>query len=609
MKTERPLRNIAIIAHVDHGKTTLVDALLKQSHIFRDNETVGELIMDSNDLERERGITILSKNTAVMYKDVRINIIDTPGHADFGGEVERVLNMADCCLLLVDAVEGPKPQTKFVLMKAMEQGLQAIVVVNKIDRPLARPKEVVELTSDLILTLATDADQLDFPVVYTNAKMGTATLDFNVPGDSMEPLFETILRVAPPPSVDIDAPLQMLISSLEYDSYRGKIAVGRVTRGKIRAADTVMRIDRQGKMVRGKISQLFSFLGLKRTEVEEALAGDIVAISGIEDINVGETIASFDSPEALPVIAIDEPTVQMTFGVNTSPFAGQEGKFVTSRQIGDRLFREIETNVSLRVSNTENADVFLVSGRGELHLSILIEILRREGFEMQVSQPVVITKEIDGVTHEPFEHVIIDTQEQYIGALTESLAKRGAVMENMHQDQDGNARLEFIVPTRGLLGFRNAFLTMTAGNGTMSSLLLGYRPWVGKLRNTRNGAMIAHEDGIAVSYGLANAQERGNTFIDPGDRVYEGMIVGIRPQEDDLVVNVCKQKKMTNIRSSTSDIAVRLTPPIKMSLEQALDFVNDDEYVEVTPTGLRLRKTILKFDERQKARKGVVSTR
>ncbi|MCG3777220.1 MAG: GTP-binding protein TypA/BipA [Nitrospira sp.] len=401
----------------------------------------------------------------------------------------------------------------------------------------------------------------------------------------------------------------MLISSLEYDSYRGKIAVGRVTRGKIRAADTVMRIDRQGKMVRGKISQLFSFLGLKRTEVEEALAGDIVAISGIEDINVGETIASFDSPEALPVIAIDEPTVQMTFGVNTSPFAGQEGKFVTSRQIGDRLFREIETNVSLRVSNTENADVFLVSGRGELHLSILIEILRREGFEMQVSQPVVITKEIDGVTHEPFEHVIIDTQEQYIGALTESLAKRGAVMENMHQDQDGNARLEFIVPTRGLLGFRNAFLTMTAGNGTMSSLLLGYRPWVGKLRNTRNGAMIAHEDGIAVSYGLANAQERGNTFIDPGDRVYEGMIVGIRPQEDDLVVNVCKQKKMTNIRSSTSDIAVRLTPPIKMSLEQALDFVNDDEYVEVTPTGLRLRKTILKFDERQKARKGVVSTR
>ncbi|MBI2887752.1 MAG: translational GTPase TypA [Chloroflexi bacterium] len=599
----RPLRNIAIIAHVDHGKTTLVDALLKQSHIFRENEQVGDLIMDSNDLERERGITILAKNTAVMYQGVRINIIDTPGHADFGGEVERVLNMADACLLLVDAVEGPMPQTRFVLRKAMEMGLKAIVVVNKIDRPMARPAEVVELTQDLFLSLATDPDLLDFPILYTNAKAGTATLDLAVPGVSMEPLFKTILDVAPAPVVELDGPLQLLVTTLEYDSYRGKIAIGRIFRGAIHSGESVIRIDRQGQHTRSRVNQVFSFLGLKRLEVQEAAAGDIVAISGIEGVNVGDTVAAADAPDALPPIAIDEPTVRMTFGVNASPFAGQEGRFCTSRQIRERLYRELETNVSLRVVDTEDADVFLVSGRGELHLSILIEVLRREGYELQVSKPEAITKVVDGQVHEPFEHLVIDTQEPYIGALTESLAKRGATMENLHHDGRGGVRLEFILPTRGLIGFRNAFLTLTAGNGTMSSLLLGHRPWAGKLRSGRNGALVAFEDGVAVTYGLANAQERGATFIEPGARVYEGMIVGLHAQESDLAVNVCKEKKQTNMRSSTSEIKVRLTPAVRLSLEQALDFISDDELVEVTPTSFRLRKRLLKAEDRARARK------
>ncbi len=599
----RPLRNIAIIAHVDHGKTTLVDALLKQSHIFRENEQVGELIMDSNDLERERGITILAKNNAVMFEDVRINIIDTPGHADFGGEVERVLNMADACLLLVDAVEGPMPQTRYVLAKAFEMGLKAIVVVNKIDRPMARLTEVVGLTQDLFLSLATDAEQLDFPVVYTNAKAGTATLDPNEPGVSMEPLFKTIIEVVPAPNVDIEGPLQFLATTLAYDSYRGKIAVGRIFRGGIRSGDTVVRIDRKGQQTRGKINQVFSFLGLKRQEVLEASAGDIVAISGIEEINVGDTIAAVDAPDALPIIMIDEPTVSMTFGVNTSPLGGREGRFCTSRQIRERLYRELETNVSLRVSDTEEADVFNVSGRGELHLSILIEVLRREGYELEVSKPEVITKIIDGYIQEPFELLVMDTQEAYIGALTEALAKRGAVMDDLRHDGNGGVRMEFTIPTRGLIGFRNAFLTLTAGNGTISSLLLGYRPWAGELRGSRNGALVAHEAGVAVTYGLANAQQRGITFIDPGTIVYEGMIVGLHAQESDLVVNICKEKKQTNIRAASADIKVRLTPATKLSLEQALDFINDDELVEVTPSTFRLRKGILKADDRAKARK------
>jgi len=604
----RPLRNIAIIAHVDHGKTTLVDALLKQSHIFRENEHVGDLIMDSNDLERERGITILSKNTAVDYQGIRINIIDTPGHADFGGEVERVLNMADGCLLLIDAVEGPMPQTRFVLRKAMELGLKAIVVVNKIDRPMSRPAEVVGLTQDLFLSLATDPDQLDFPILYTNAKAGTATLDPSVPGVSMEPLFKTILDVVPAPIVDVSGPLQMLVTTLEYDSYRGKIAIGRIFRGAIHPGDTVVRIDRDGNHIRSRVNQVFSFLGLKRQEVEEALAGDIVAISGMEGVGVGDTIADAESPDALPTIAIDEPTVRMTFGVNTSPFAGKEGRYCTSRQIRERLYRELETNVSLRVEDTESADVFLVSGRGELHLSILVEVLRREGYELEVSKPEVITKIIDGHVHEPFEHLVLDTHEAYIGPLTESLAKRGAVMENLHNDGRGGVRLEFTIPTRGLIGFRNAFLTLTAGNGTMSSLLLGHRPWAGQLRSSRNGTMAAFEDGLANTYGLANAQERGTTFIEPGTRVYEGMIVGLHSHESDLAVNVCKEKKQTNMRSSTSEIKVRLTPAVKFSLEQALDFINADELVEITPSSFRLRKRLLKAEDRAKVRKAAAVT-
>ncbi|MSQ14547.1 MAG: translational GTPase TypA [Dehalococcoidia bacterium] len=603
----RPLRNIAIIAHVDHGKTTLVDALLKQSSIFRENEQVGDLIMDSNDLERERGITILAKNTAVMYQGVRINIIDTPGHADFGGEVERVLNMADACLLLVDAVEGPMPQTRFVLRKAMEMGLKAILVVNKIDRPMARPAEVIGLSQDLFLALATDAEQLDFPIVYTNAKAGTSTTDLAEPGVSMEPLFKTILDVVPAPDVDIEGPLQFLVTTLAYDSYRGKIAVGRIFRGAVHPGDSVVRIDRDGRQIRGRINQVFNFLGLKRQEVDEAFAADIVALSGIDEVNVGDTIAAADAPEALPIILIDEPTVSMTFGVNTSPVGGREGRFCTSRQIRERLYRELETNVSLRVSDTEEADVFTVAGRGELHLSILIEVLRREGYELEVSKPEVITKMVNGRVHEPFEHLVLDTQEVYIGPLSEALSKRGAVMEDLRHDGSGGVRLEYTIPTRGLIGFRNAFLTLTAGNGTMSSLLLGYRAWAGELRSTRNGALVAHEEGVAVTYGLANAQQRGITFIDPGTIVYEGMIVGLHSGEKDLVVNICKEKKQTNVRAASADIKVRLTPPTKLSLEQALDFINDDELVEITPSSYRLRKEILKADERAKARKVAVA--
>ncbi|MBM2826857.1 MAG: GTP-binding protein TypA [Dehalococcoidia bacterium] len=604
-----PLRNIAIIAHVDHGKTTLVDALLKQSHVFRDNEQVGELIMDSNDLERERGITILAKNTAVIYQDVRINIIDTPGHADFGGEVERVLNMADACLLLVDAVEGPMPQTRFVLGKAMEMGLKAIVVVNKIDRALARPEEVVKLTQDLFLSLATHSDQLDFPVIYTNAKAGTATLDHNVPGTSMEPLFDTILNTVPAPEGDVDGPLQFLVTTLEYDSYQGKIAIGRVFRGVVRTGESVIRIDRDGRHIRGRINQVYSFLGLKRYAVEEATVGEIVAISGLEGVNVGDTVAAVDAPDALPTIAIDEPTVVMSFGVNTSPFAGREGRFCTSRQIRERLYRELETNVSLRVSDGQDADVFQVSGRGELHLSILIEVLRREGYELEVSKPEAITKIIDGQVHEPYEHLVIDSPEAYIGALTESLANRGAAMENLHHDGRGGVRMEFIIPTRGLIGFRNAFLTLTGGNGTMSSLLLGYRPWAGRLRGSRNGALVAFEEGVAVTFGLANAQERGETFIEPGTRVYAGMIVGLHAQGTDLAVNICKEKKQTNMRAASAEIKIRLTPSVKLSLEEALDFINDDELVEVTPSSFRLRKQLLKADDRAKARKAMALAR
>ncbi|HLZ72396.1 MAG TPA: translational GTPase TypA [Dehalococcoidia bacterium] len=600
--TRQDIRNVAIIAHVDHGKTTLVDGLLKQSHVFREHEHVGTLILDRGDLEREKGITILAKNTAVMYGQIKINIIDTPGHADFGGEVERVLNMADGCLLLVDAVEGPMPQTRFVLKKAFEMGLKPIVVINKIDRPAARVKEVLLMTQDLFLDLATDEAQLDFPVIYTIAKQGTATLDPKVPGADLRPLFEAIVHHIPAPVTDAEAPLQLLVTTLDYDDYRGKIAVGRLFRGRIAPGDPVALINREGEISRHRINQLFMTRGLERIELAEASAGDIVAVTGIDSVGIGETIAAPDNPEALPPIAVEEPTVKMTFGVNTSPFAGRDGRFVTSRQIRERLLRELETNVGLRVEDTDSAETLLVSGRGELHLAILIETMRREGYEFQVSRPEVITRQVDGKTMEPTEHLVIDAPEAYVGFLTESLSKRQAQMVNLQNDGRGGVRVEFSIPTRGLIGFRNAFLTATRGEGTMSSLLIGYEPLRGPIGGERNGTLIAAEDGVAVTYGLNNAQERGDTFIEPGTQVYEGMIVGLNSRDSDLAVNVCKQKKQTNIRSSTSDIAVRLTPAVILSLEQSLDFLATDELLEVTPKSLRLRKRLLSAHERARAK-------
>jgi GTP-binding protein len=581
-----------------------VDGLLKQSRVFRENQQVGSLIMDSNELERERGITILAKNTAISYKGIKINIIDTPGHADFGGEVERVLNMADGCLLLVDAVEGPMPQTRFVLQKAFELGLRPIVVINKIDRRDARPEQVLGWTQDLFLELATTDEHLDFPIIYTIARQGIARLHLEDDNADLGPLFEAIIHHIPAPVVDGEAPLQLLVTTLDYDDYKGKYVIGRITRGKIRPGMAVARIDHEGTITRHKVAQVFTYQGLQRLEVEEASAGDIVAITGIADANIGETIADPEQPEQLPTIAIEEPTLKMTFGVNSSPFAGREGKYCTSRQLRARLYRELETNVSLRVEDGASADEFIVSGRGELHLAILIETMRREGYEFQVSRPEVITRDEDGHITEPVEHLIIDTREQFIGPLSENVSKRQAKLTNMHHDGNGNVRLEYVIPTRGLIGFRNAFLTLTQGNGAMGSLLIGYQPWSGPIGSTRMGALIASEQGVAVTYGLNNAQERGDTFIEPGTQVYEGMIVGLNSRPADLVVNVCKEKKQTNVRSSTADIAVRLTPAIKLSLEQSLDFINADELVEVTPQSIRLRKRYLTQHERARLREG-----
>ena len=597
------IRNVAIIAHVDHGKTTLVDGLLKQSHIFRDNQHVGELIMDSNDQERERGITILSKNTAIDYRGIKINIIDTPGHADFGGEVERVLNMADGCILLVDAAEGPMPQTRFVLQKALELDLQPIVVINKIDRKDARIEQVVEETQDLFLELATNDAHLNFPILYAIGREGVAMLKPDDERKDLQPLFDTIVNTVPAPKVDVNAPLQLLVTALDYDDYKGKYAIGRIIRGRIAPNTTVARINRTGEISRQRISLVLSYKGLQRTEVSEALAGDIVALTGIADANIGETIADYEHPEALPLMEISEPTLKMTFGVNTSPLSGRDGKYSTSRQLRARLYRELETNVSLRVVDGNTPDEFVVSGRGELHLSVLIETLRREGYELQVSRPEVITREDEnGHTLEPIEHLVIDTRDTYMGVLTEALAARKAQLTNMTNDGTSNIRIEYDVPTRGLIGFRNAFLTLTKGNGAMSSLLKGFEPWLGKISTTRMGALIASESGVAVTYGLGNAQMRGDTFIEPGTPVYEGMIIGLNARPDDLAVNVCKEKQKTNIRSSTSDISVRLTPPVLMSLEQSLDFINNDELVEVTPKNIRLRKRFLTQHERSRNR-------
>jgi GTP-binding protein len=601
------VRNVAIIAHVDHGKTTLVDAMLKQSHVFRDNQAVGELIMDSNALERERGITILAKNTAISYQGVKINIIDTPGHADFSGEVERVLNMADGALLLVDALDGPMPGTRFVLKKALELRLKLLVVINKIDRPNARIAAVHDDVQDLFLELASDVDQLDFAVVYTNARAGQATLDPARPGINISPLFDAILREIPPPVVDLDGGFQLLVANIAYDEYVGRAAIGRVRRGTLTSSDPLVCIGEDGVPVRQKAVQLFSFDGLRRLPIEVARGGDVIVIAGLENVQIGDTISRADVPEALPRLEVEPPTVKMTVGVNTSPLGGQEGKYCTSRQLRARLFRELETNVALRVEESTTSDEFLVSGRGELHLSILLETMRREGYEMQVSQPSVITRTVNGQRHEPFENAIIDTVEAYVGTLTEQMVKRLGQMVNMHQDGDGHVRLEYVIPTRGLIGFRGAFLTLTRGDGTMSSQFVGYRPWAGSIAVPRNSAVVATEEGVATAFSIANIQERASVFITPGTRVYEGMIIGMTQHPYEIIANIAKEKKLTNMRASTADIAVRLTPPIIFSLEEALAFIGPDELVELTPLSIRLRKKLRSADERGKARKSLAA--
>ncbi len=587
------IRNLAIIAHVDHGKTTLVDALLKQSNVFRANEQVGALILDSNPLEREKGITIMAKNASVEYRGVRINIIDTPGHADFGGEVERVLNMADGCLLLVDAVEGPMPQTRFVLRKALEMGLHAIVVVNKIDRPNARIDEVIHETSDLFLDLATVEHQLDFPVVYANARDGYASLQPGATSGDMQPLFETIITYTPGPECDRHRPFRMLVTTLQYDNFRGRTAVGRITDGAVHPGESIIRFDHGGVASTHRVAQVYGFQGLGRVELAEGVAGDIVAITGIPDVLIGETLAEPSVTEPLPVITIEEPAMKMTFRVNDSPFAGREGQFVTSRQIRERLYREVETNVALRVEDGETADAFVVSGRGELHLAILVETMRREGYEFAVTRPEVILRHGDHGREEPFERLYIEAPESATGFLIETLSGRRAQMIGMHSGQDGAVRIDFDVPTRGLIGFRDTFISGTGGEGIMNTEYMGYRPWAGEIQRHRNGALVAAETGTAVSYGIANAQERGMLFIEPGTDVYTGMIVGLHSRENDLDVNVCKTKQLTNIRSSTSDIAIKLTPPAPPSLERSLSLIGPDEMVEVTPKSVRLRKTEL----------------
>jgi len=600
-KYRRDIRNIAIIAHVDHGKTSLVDVMLKQSKVFRDNQQVGQFIMDQNALEREKGITILAKNTAIVYRGVKINIIDTPGHVDFSGEVERVLNMADGCLLLVDSVEGPMPQTTFVLRRALEKGLKPIVVISKIDRENSRIAEVVSLTQDLFLELATNADQLDFPVIYTSAKDGIAITEPGAKGSDLVPLFECILQQIPPPAIE-EGSFQMLVSNLDYDSHKGRIAIGRIERGKVAPHDQVVTIDKDGDINPYEINEVFIYLALSRLKVEEAQAGEIVAVTGLGKVSIGDTVASPEQPKALPRIDIGEPTVKMTFGVNTSPVAGREGHFCTSRELRKRLYHELETNVSLKVQDTESADVFLVAGRGELHLSILIETMRREGYEFEVSKPEAIIKLVDGKPTEPVEVLTIDTPDEYMGELMEILGKRQAKLINMRMNGQGSVRLEFNIPTRGLIGFRNAFLTATQGKGVMNTIFLSYQPWFGDIVSTRSGVLVAAADGVAVAYGLNNAQGRGHLFIEPGTLVYEGMIVGLSARQQDIPVNVCKEKKQTNVRSSTSDIAVKLVPPLKISLEQALDLVNDDELAEVTPENIRLRKKLLTLEQRLRAR-------
>ena len=601
MGTREDLRNVAIIAHVDHGKTTLVDQLLRQSGVFRVNEAVAERVMDSGDLERERGITILSKNTAVMYQDTKINIVDTPGHADFGGEVERVLMMVDGVLLLVDAFEGCMPQTRFVLKKALGLGKKPVVVLNKIDRPGARPAEVVDEVLDLFIELGANDDQLDFPVVYASAKDGYATLAPNEPGTDMTPLFEMILNEVPAPQGDLDGPTQVLFSNIDYDDYVGRIGIGRVERGSVQVGETVTICGGGSDFQKNaKVTKLYQFEGLKRVEAQSARLGDIVAVSGITDLNIGQTACAVDHVEPLPFVKIDEPTVSMLFLVNNSPFAGREGKFVTSRNLRDRLFKEVETNVAMRVEETDSTDTFKVSGRGELHLSILIEQMRRQGYEFQVSPPNVIFKEQNGQKLEPIELLMIEVPDQYVGAVMEKIGSRKAELLNMGSRESGTTHLEFKIPARGLMGYRSEFLTDTNGNGIMNHVFDSYEPYKGDIQQRTQGSIIAHETGESTAYGLFYAQERGRMFIGPGVEVYEGMIVGANPKNEDITVNVCKKKHATNTRSSGSDEALKLVPHSIMSLEQCLEFVNDDELVEITPKSVRMRKTILDKEQRMK---------
>ena len=598
------IRNIAIIAHVDHGKTTLVDAMLKQSHVFRSNEKVAERVMDSGDIERERGITILSKNTSVMHDGVKINIVDTPGHADFGGEVERVLNMVDGVLLLVDAFEGPMPQTKYVLRKALEQNLKPIVVINKIDKPDARVAEVEDEVLELFMELDANDEQLDFPVIYANGRDGIAKTDMADEGTDLQPLFKAIIDHCPCPKGDLEGPLQFMVTTLDYDDYVGKIAIGRIVRGSMKPNQNVLLVDGESQR-KAKISRVYTYEGLNRVEREDgASMGDIACIVGIPDIKIGETVADPTNPEALPKIDIDEPTLSMIFYVNDSPFAGQEGDFVTSRHLRDRLFREVQTNVSLRVEETGSADAFKVSGRGELHIAVLIEEMRRQGYEMQIGKPSVITKEINGQKCEPLEALTIDVPQEFMGSVMERLGTRKAEMVNM-VDIAGYTRLEFIIPARGLIGFRSEFLTATKGNGIMYHVFHGYAPWKGDIPGRTRGSLVAFEAGETTAYGIYNLQDRGTMFISPAQEIYLGQVIGESNRDVDIDVNPCKKKHLSNTRSSASDEALRLVPPRIMSLEQALEWINDDELVEVTPKSIRLRKAILdKHDRKKAAKKG-----
>jgi len=596
---QEKIRNIAIIAHVDHGKTTLVDALLKQSGVFRNNEVITERVMDSNDLEKERGITILAKNLSIRHGGFKINIVDTPGHADFGGEVERVLKMVDSVLLLVDALDGPMPQTRFVLKKSLDLGLRPIVVINKIDRPGARPTEVLDMVFDLFCELQASDEQLDFAVVYTSAKAGYAKLDLQDGSDDMEPLFQTIINNVSPPEGDSTAPFQMLVTNIDYNDYIGRIATGKIFNGKVSSGETVALVARNGSIQKGRISKLLGYEGLQQVEISEAFTGDIVTIAGFDDVGIGETLAAAESPSALPYVSIDEPTIAMNFIVNSSPFAGREGKLVTSRNIRERLDRELRTNVSLRVENTGNADTFMVSGRGELHLSILIENMRREGFEMAVSKPEVIMRDIDGQKQEPVEYLVVDVPAEHQGTVIEKMGPRKGEMVAMHQMGD-IIRLEFVIPARGLIGLRGELLTETRGTGIMTHTFHGYAPFKGEIPGRKNGVLIAMEQGETTAYSLDALQPRGILFVGPGVEVYGGMIIGQHAKDNDLDVNPCKGKKLTNVRASGSDDAIKLTPPRILTLEQALEFIDDDELVEVTPTSIRLRKKELDPTKRKR---------